>query len=138
MRTRFADSAPPGSPIAPHGTPIRPCAGVKRRFRAVEQGGCWIGLDGDCPELTPEILRQGLQALDHHEVVLGPSQHGGYYLVGGRVPLPDIFSDMPWNTDRLLAETRSRLADAGVAWSELPALREVESVADARAAGLLT
>ncbi|MGH7701957.1 MAG: TIGR04282 family arsenosugar biosynthesis glycosyltransferase [Gemmatimonadales bacterium] len=105
---------------------------------AVERGGWWIGLGGDCPGLTPEILRQAFHALDHHEVVLGPRQDGGYYLIGGTVPLPDIFSDMPWSTNRLLDETRSRLAGAGVVWAEVPALRDVETAADARATGLLT
>lgn len=106
--------------------------------RAVEEGGCWICLGGDCPELTAEILRQACRALDDYEVVLGPSHDGGYYLVGGRVPIPDIFTDMPWSTDRLLTETRRRLAHAGVVWAELPPLRDVESAADARATGLLT
>jgi hypothetical protein len=38
----------------------------------------------------------------------------------------------------MLAETRARLTRAGVAWRELPALREVETAEDARAEGLLT
>ena len=45
---------------------------------------------------------------------------------------------MPWSTRGVLAETRARLARAGVAWRELPTLRDVDTAEDARAEGLLT
>jgi hypothetical protein len=38
----------------------------------------------------------------------------------------------------VLPETRARLARAGAGWCELPALRDVDTAADARAEGLLT
>ncbi|MDP9258278.1 MAG: glycosyltransferase, partial [Actinomycetota bacterium] len=62
----------------------------------------------------------------------------GYYLIGGRTPLPDIFTGMPWGTDRVLAETRARLTRISAAWHELPTLRDVDTADDARAEGLLT
>jgi len=46
--------------------------------------------------------------------------------------------DVPWSTGGVLAETRARLTRAGVAWCELPTLRDVDTVEDARAEGLLT
>jgi glycosyltransferase A (GT-A) superfamily protein (DUF2064 family) len=58
--------------------------------------------------------------------------------VGGRAPMPDLWSDMPWSTERLLEATRARLAAAQVSWRELPVLRDVDTAADARAEGLLT
>jgi rSAM/selenodomain-associated transferase 1 len=106
--------------------------------RAVQLGSLWICVGGDCPEFSEGHLHLAIEALQRHSVVLGPTVDGGYYLVGGRVPLPDIFSGMPWSTDRLLEATRRRLGDAGVPWSELPVLRDVDTAADARASGLLT
>jgi glycosyltransferase A (GT-A) superfamily protein (DUF2064 family) len=53
-------------------------------------------------------------------------------------PLPDLFTAMPWGSDRLLAETRARLAHAGVVSRELPPLTSVETVEHARAERLLT
>jgi hypothetical protein len=58
--------------------------------------------------------------------------------VGGRTPLPDIFTAMPWGSNRILAETRARLARISATWHELPLLRDVSTVEDARAEGLLT
>jgi glycosyltransferase A (GT-A) superfamily protein (DUF2064 family) len=54
------------------------------------------------------------------------------------VPLPDIFTGIPWGTERVLTETRARLAHFGIRWRELITLRDVDTAADARAEGLLT
>jgi glycosyltransferase A (GT-A) superfamily protein (DUF2064 family) len=53
-------------------------------------------------------------------------------------PLPDVFSAMPWGSDRLLAETRTRLAHLGASWRELRSLTLVETIEHARAEWLLT
>ncbi len=41
-----------------------------------------ITIGNDSPELTPEILLHAANALDHHELVLGPAKDGGTYLIG--------------------------------------------------------
>ena len=97
-----------------------------------------VFLGGDCPELAGEHLRAAETALAAGRVVIGPSLDGGYYLLGGPGPLPDLFSGMPWSTPRLLEATRSRLRALGVLWHELPILRDVDTASDAMALGLLT
>ena len=107
-------------------------------LQAVDPGRGWLAVGADCPRLDAPLLRQAADAVLEGHVVLGPTVDGGYYLVGGRAPLPDLWSDMPWSTDRLLEATRARLAAAAVPWRELPVLRDVYTAADARAEGLLT
>ncbi len=63
-------------------------------------------------------------------VVLGPSFDGGYYLLGLRAPLPDIFGRMPWSTDRVLARTLARLRASRVAPALLPGWYDVDTPAD--------
>jgi glycosyltransferase A (GT-A) superfamily protein (DUF2064 family) len=92
----------------------------------------------DCPAITATVLRQACTDLDRAAVVIGPTFDGGYYLIGGRTPLPDIFTAMPWGSDRVLAETRVRLARISAVWHELPTLRDVDTAEDARAERLLT
>jgi uncharacterized protein len=106
--------------------------------RAVPRGHPWIAVCSDCPAITAGALRQACAGLERAGVVIGPSYDGGYYLIGGRTPLPDIFTAMPWGTNRVLSETRARLARISVTWHELPALRDVDTADDARAEGLLT
>jgi rSAM/selenodomain-associated transferase 1 len=106
--------------------------------QAVEAGRGWIALGGDCPALNARLIREASAAVERGEIVIGPTYDGGYYLLGGRTPLPDLFTGMPWSTEQLLTETRARLVRAGVAWHELAVLRDVDTAADARAEGLLT
>ena len=106
--------------------------------RAVPRGHPWMAVCADCPSITATVLRQACVDLERAGVVVGPTYDGGYYLIGGRTPLPDIFTAMPWGTDRVLAETRLRLARISAVWHELPMLRDVHTAADARAERLLT
>ncbi len=106
--------------------------------RAVDRGCGWMAIGADCPRLDAALLRDAVTFVARDEIVLGPSEDGGYYLIGGRTPLPPVFTAIPWSTPAVLAETRARLTRAGVAWRELPTLRDVDTAADARAEGLLT
>jgi rSAM/selenodomain-associated transferase 1 len=104
---------------------------------AVTPGRAWLAIGADCPRLDATALVYAAALADAGHVVLGPSEDGGYYLLGGRTPLPPLFDAMPWSTSRLLDATRERLRRAGVPWRELALLRDVDTAADARAEGLL-
>jgi rSAM/selenodomain-associated transferase 1 len=106
--------------------------------QAVGRGRPWIAIGVDCPRLSSELLREAVEIIQRGLVVLGPATDGGYYLLGGTTPLPEVFSGMPWGTDRVLSETRMRLEHAGARWHELPELRDVDTAEAARAEGLLT
>ena len=106
--------------------------------QAVVRGGGWLAIGADCPRLDAALLREAADIVSRGQVALGPSEDGGYYLIGGRTPLPPLFADMPWSTRGVLEETRARLTRATVAWRELPCLRDVDTAEDARAEGLLT
>jgi glycosyltransferase A (GT-A) superfamily protein (DUF2064 family) len=114
-----------------HGTRLAAAAGV------VPRGHPWIAIGADCPGLNSTVLRAACAGLERAGLVIGPSHSGAYYLIGGRIPLPDVFTAIPWGTNRVLSETRSRLTRISAAWHELPTLREVETTEDARAEGLL-
>ena len=72
------------------------------------------------------------------EIALGPSEDGGYYLIGGRTPLPRALHRCRGAPRAVLAETRARLARAGVPGASCRRLRDVDTAEDARAEGLLT
>jgi hypothetical protein len=114
-----------------YGTRLAAAAG------AVPRGHPWIAIGADCPALTGAVLRDACTGLERAGLVIGPSHGGAYYLIGGRTPLPDVFTAMPWGSNRVLTETRARLTRVSAAWHELPTLREVETADDARAEGLL-
>jgi rSAM/selenodomain-associated transferase 1 len=98
----------------------------------------WLAIGVDCPRLSSALLTEAAELVRGGGLVLGPTEDGGYYLIGGRTPLPDLFSHMPWGTSGLLQATRARLSGEGRSWHELAVLRDVDTAADARAEGLLT
>ena len=92
----------------------------------------WVLLVGcDCPELQPEDIRAAAAELQAgRDAVLGPAVDGGYYLIGLSQPMPDLFDDMPWGSDRVMALTAGRLAAAGADWHAIATRRDLDRPED--------
>ncbi|KLE33985.1 TIGR04282 family arsenosugar biosynthesis glycosyltransferase [Aurantiacibacter luteus] len=89
-----------------------------------------ILLGADIPDLRPHHLTAAAAALTEVPVVVGPAEDGGYYLLGFRQPMPELFADMPWGTDRVLAETVARLRGSGTAYRLLETLADCDRPED--------
>ncbi len=63
----------------------------------------------DIPDLNSAVIAQAFAALDDAEIILGPAEDGGYYLIGMKSPHPEIFHEIPWSTPRVFEETVSIL-----------------------------
>jgi rSAM/selenodomain-associated transferase 2/rSAM/selenodomain-associated transferase 1 len=105
---------------------------ISRSFREGARRVCVVGTD--TPDLNAASVARAFGILRREEVVLGPALDGGYYLIGLRRPRPDLFVDMPWSTPRVLEGTVARLDAAGIHPARLRVLRDVDRVADLRAA----
>jgi hypothetical protein len=53
---------------------------------------------------------------------------GGYYLIGMQAPGVDIFHDIPWSTDQVLAQTEAQAHAQGIALVKLPQLMDIDTV----------
>jgi hypothetical protein len=86
----------------------------------------------DTPTLPVSILADALDRLagGHADLVLGPSEDGGYYLIGMRRPLPGIFADIAWGGPTVLADTRERAAGLGLKVSLLQSWFDVDTPED--------
>ncbi len=74
-----------------------------------------IVVGSDCPWVDTAIIEEAFQKLDTYEIVLGPAEDGGYYLIGLTV-LPDSFFDgIPWSTDEALSATVQKAQNNGLA-----------------------
>jgi uncharacterized protein len=83
----------------------------------------------DCPALNPGHLRDAAHALrEGFDAVFQPAEDGGYVLVGLRRPQPELFSDMRWGADDVMAQTRARARALQV--RELETLWDVDVPAD--------
>ena len=89
-------------------------------------------IGSDLPALPLAILDEAFAQLARPErrVVLGPSRDGGYYLVGMNQPTPEIFDNMRWSHDRVLADTTARLDGLGMRYSMLPTWFDLDVAED--------
>jgi uncharacterized protein len=82
----------------------------------------------DSPTLPRECLDEAVSLVmaPDVDVVLGPTEDGGYYLIGLRAPAPELFRAMPWSTPAVLDETLARVARLGWRLALLPPWYDVD------------
>ena len=107
----------------------------QRMLRIVERGfarssGKVVLVGSDAPALTPDYFREALLSLDRSEVVIGPALDGGYVLLGLSRPLPELFVDIPWGSDRVLALSLARLDALAIGATLLSALPDIDRPED--------
>lgn len=85
----------------------------------------------DCPGLDRHYIDAAFaQLAGGMQAVLGPSQDGGYVLVGLQTPTPAMFRRMRWSNPRVLARSRLRLTRAAVSHSLLAPLLDIDTRRD--------
>jgi len=95
-----------------------------------------IGVGADLPDLSAEVMQEGLASLENHDTVFGPSEDGGYYLIGMRTMIPQIFENKPWSTDTLLDLTVEELTSLEYSTAKLRMLNDVDTIEDLKASWL--
>lgn len=92
----------------------------------------------DSPNFPMKCLDEAFDLLHRYDVVLGPSDDGGYYAIGVRrqvwldetLSLDRIFRDVPWGTEDVLARTMSSLDSASLRYALLPPWYDVDRPED--------
>jgi rSAM/selenodomain-associated transferase 1 len=85
----------------------------------------------DCPALTSAHLQSAAAHLRAGiDAVLIAADDGGYVLIGMREPQTALFTGMRWGSDAVAAETRRRMAQAGLSWREPARLWDVDRAED--------
>jgi rSAM/selenodomain-associated transferase 1 len=97
------------------------------------EGSHAILIGADCPTIPLALVAEAGCQLASHDVVLGPTVDGGYYLIGiaapwNRTRFRQLFDQMPWSTDRVMPVTRQRIAEAGLRCFELPTYEDIDTV----------
>jgi rSAM/selenodomain-associated transferase 1 len=99
--------------------------------RALAEGAEGIVLLGaDSPTVPEAYLREAVGALPAHDVVMGPSHDGGYYLLGLTASHVALFEDIDWGTGQVAAQTRARAAKAGLRVYELAPWHDIDRAED--------
>ena len=86
----------------------------------------------DLPDITAGLIVNSFKLLDESEVVIGPSNDGGYYLLGMNQVYSEIFTNMGWSTNRLLINTLRVLEKDKVKTKLLEEFIDIDTEADLR------
>jgi hypothetical protein len=85
-------------------------------------------INSDSPTVTADAFHQAVVALQgaDNRIVLGPSDDGGYYLIGMRQAYRRLFEDIDWSTERVFTQTRDRARELTLNVHVLPNFYDID------------
>lgn len=89
-----------------------------------------IAFNSDSPHLPPSILEAAFQILTSHDVVVGPTHDGGYYLVGAKAVHPALFEGDGMGTVNALERLLSRARDLQLSVGFTPPFYDIDVAND--------
>jgi rSAM/selenodomain-associated transferase 1 len=84
----------------------------------------------DVPSLPLEQYKQACTLLASHDLVLGPALDGGYYLIGLKRPMPNLFTGIPWSTGQVLSLTQEKARTLKLTVAVTDPWRDVDTAED--------
>jgi len=90
-------------------------------------------IGSDLPNITKNVINNGFNSLKLKEVVFGPAEDGGYYLVGMSKFHNCIFENKAWSTASLLEETLAELNQKKIDVSLIETLNDIDTFEDLQA-----
>ncbi|HEY0055881.1 MAG TPA: TIGR04282 family arsenosugar biosynthesis glycosyltransferase [Pedobacter sp.] len=98
---------------------------------AFDEGHSHVVIIGsDCHELDTAMISTAFNCLSQHKVVIGPARDGGYYLLGLRELIPQIFYNKNWSTSSVCTDTLADVVTLNLSYTLLPILYDVDEAAD--------
>ncbi len=125
--------------------PAGPVPGIRQRggdlgerlYRALaeaaEQSAAVAAVGSDHPALPLEMVHLAFEKVEAGaDVVLGPAEDGGYYLIALRAGAVSrrLFEEIAWSTERVLPATLERCRELGLAVELMPAAADVDTPED--------
>lgn len=98
-------------------------------LQAVNMRGAML-IGTDIPDIDGGTFDEATVLLTEHDVVLGPTHDGGYYLVGLKDVQPAIFSEIEWEASSVFENTVAAAENTGLSIGLLPSLRDLDNLDD--------
>jgi hypothetical protein len=97
---------------------------------AFQQGAeICICIGGDCPGLSERHILEASKALEQGaDLVVGPCEDGGYYLIGIKEPRAELFEGIPWSAPTTLKVTLEKAAEKNLKVQQLETLYDVDDI----------
>ena len=99
--------------------------------RAFAEGATRVVVIGtDSPWLVPADIAAAFNALEQADVVVGPTEDGGYYLIGLSKPVPELFDGVAWSSPRVYVQTVANAQALSLSVHELPRGYDLDHLED--------
>ena len=100
---------------------------------AFQDGARWVVCIGtDSPWLTASEVHEAFGVLGRTDMVIGPAEDGGYYLIGLSQPRSELFRDMAWSSSQVYAQTLEKARALGIGIQALPTGYDLDEFDDVR------
>jgi glycosyltransferase A (GT-A) superfamily protein (DUF2064 family) len=87
-------------------------------------------IGSDLPQLPRSVINEAFAALEQVPLVLGPTEDGGYYLIGMRDEPLDVFQDVPWSTREVWQATLHQITLKSIPFHTLPSDYDIDTHAE--------
>jgi len=89
-------------------------------------------IGSDIPAIRNSVLEDAFRKLDFSDVVIGPSEDGGYYLAGNifKSNSNKYFAGMEWSMPDVFEKTKIRIEQAGYTMARLEMLNDIDDLSD--------
>lgn len=119
----------PGSCCVQSGDDLGARMGSAFEQHLAGRGDRCVLIGSDAPQLGVERIEEAFARLDEADLVLGPAEDGGYYLIAMKRPF-DVFSDIMWSVGSVFEETEKRAAKMGLEVAHLARDFDVDRIED--------
>ena len=95
-----------------------------------------ILIGSDTPDITDQIISQGFAELDKHDIIIGPAQDGGFYLIGMKEPHENLLNKRTYGHEEVLNELLNEIENRNLSVFKLPTLIDIDVKDDLKKAGI--
>ncbi|HUS35995.1 MAG TPA: TIGR04282 family arsenosugar biosynthesis glycosyltransferase [Verrucomicrobiae bacterium] len=89
-------------------------------------------IGSDAPEISRDDIEAAWSALGDHDVVIGPAEDGGYWLIGLKSEAARLFEGITWSSSSVFEQTLDRARAAGLKVHLLRKLSDIDTIQDLR------
>lgn len=91
----------------------------------------------DIPDLSASIILDAFDVLSQKSLVFGPAKDGGYYLVGMRKLIREVFENVPWSSEQTLEKSIAQAKSVGESAGFTKTLYDIDTIEDVKRAGFM-
>ena len=87
-------------------------------------------IGSDLPDISAKLIDKSFQSLSLMDTVIGPASDGGYYLLGIKKMITELFENVNWSTREVLETTLERLTKKKESYFLLETKNDIDTMED--------